>query len=614
MLHALIAPLRHRATTGPTVNLHRQAGLAHQSVGAACPDDTCSEVTFDGRLDNRQELTESLSIASASSDLSDAALVWMCYRRFGETFATYLNGDFALALWDASKHQLVLARDLIGVRPLDHWTSGTTFIAASEIKAILAHPDVDPRPDDDGLADAVLGGNPNDNRLTCFRDVRRMLPGSTVVVMADRLREFRHRDFDPARQTHYGSITEYAEVLRGLFEQAVRRRLRPVAAGPVAVLVSGGLDSSAILCQGQMLTEAAAPVAPTVGVSWIFPDGTPADEKKTLAAVEGQHPVTIHRVPFREIRLLDEEPWLRTLEFPRLRWDSEVLGLAVARQHGCHAVLDGYFGDQIMSSDATLFELARSFRVFKLHREFNALAESAIDCPRGDLLEEYAYYFLWEIAPEPLLRAQRAVRRVLGWDGRPRWFSHRFRALAYQRSQQQRRVVRRFAGKQAEWCHRLFVPTHRLNFVEELNKLANAHGLERAYPFMDRDLVEFMMSIPGHIVSWEGKHKGLFREAMRGVLPESIRRRYWKADFTAVADAAAISGIPRFRTHFESGCLSAAFGYIDRDIFAARFRSYRGELTGASTQLPNQVSDVVGLELWLRAFFGDARHDRLAPV
>jgi asparagine synthase (glutamine-hydrolysing) len=619
VLQSLAAPMRHGASDRPNIWASGRVGLSHQGAERAHSNSTSSDpagrLTFDGRLDNREELLAALPTNNRQPrELSDAALVFECYRAFGDAFVARLNGDFAFSLWDDSKQQLVLARDLIGVRPLYYWTSGRTFIAASEIKAILAHPDVDPRPDDEGLADALLGGNPNDLRLTCFRDVRRVVPGSTIIVSADRIRESRHRDFDPAKQTRCASIGEYAEVLRGLFEQAVRRRLRRVSAAPVGVLVSGGLDSSAILCQGQRLQEAGAAVAPTLGVSWVFPDGVAADEKQLLGEIETQHRVVIHRLPFSTIRLLDEERWLWTTEFPRLRWDSEAACLGLLRDQGCSTVLDGYFGDQMMSSDAPLFELVRGFRVLEMRREFDALARSMLDSPASMLRREYAHYFLWEIAPDRALRVLRALRRRLGRDRRPRWFTRTFRDLAYRRSQQQRRALGPFGGKHAELVHRCFVPTHRLNMLEELNKLAAAHGLERAYPFMDRDLVEFMMAIPGHVVTWEGSYKGLFREAMRGVLPESIRRRYWKADFTLVANAAAADGYSRFQTYFQPDCLSATMGYLERDMFAMQFERYQSQLTGESIQPPSQVSAVVGLELWLRAFFGGAEHAKFAQA
>jgi asparagine synthase (glutamine-hydrolysing) len=609
-VRALAGAMDQQADVPPRVWTCGRAGFAHQHPGTrdGKPPAPPGPLAFDGRLDNRDELIDLLSLDRGERCApSDEALIVACYHRFGDAFAGRLNGDFALALWDDANRRLMLARDLMGVRPLYFWTSDRFCIAASEIKAILAHPEVERRPDDDGLADALLAGNPQDVRRTCFGGVSRVAPGSTVVVSASGVRELRHRVFDTEKQVRCASIEEYAERLRVLFLQAVRRRLRPED-GRAAILVSGGLDSSAIVCGGERLRETGAAVAPVHALSWLFPRHASADEAQNLDAIEAQHQLAIARIPAPAIALLDDERWVRTLEFPRLRWDSEARSLSAARAAGCAVVLDGYFGDQMISSDAPMFDLLRRCRIVRGVREFRATARSMRDTPPGQLLGEYAQYFLWEIAPEQALRLRRALRWRLRRDGRPRWYSRRFRDLAYRRSQLQRRGAGPFASTQAALCSRHFTTTHRLNMVEESNKLAAAHGLERAYPFMDRDLVEFVMAIPGEVVNWRGIYKGLFREAMIGILPESIRRRDWKADFTAVASDAAADGYARFREWFGPESRAAACGYIDRAIFLPEFARWQRRLTGSSIQPPNQVSAVVGLEIWLRAFFGSERH------
>jgi asparagine synthase (glutamine-hydrolysing) len=609
VLGALISAVRNPNTTHPDIRIERSVGIAQLEAATSDHIALAERIVFDGRLDNRRELGGSLAIDDpASETMSDASLADACYRRFGETFVSRLNGDFSFALWDESKLQLVLARDLIGVRPLYYWSSDKMFIAASEIKSILAHPEVSIEPDEEGLADALLGGNPHDVRRTCFRNVFRVVPGTTIVAGRDRVVEFRHRDFILDRPIRCGSVSEYADGLRRVFEQAVRRRVRP-STGNVGVLVSGGLDSSAILCQALRLKEHGEPVASTVGVSWVFPNGGPADEMNALDDIENQHRIGIHRLPFHSLRLLDEQQWVRTSEFPRVRWDSEVVGLSVLRERGCASVLDGYFGDQMMTSDAPLFDAASSFRLFQVRREFNALAASMLDCIPRILLQEFLHYYLWEIAPERALRVWRAMRRLLGRDRSPRWYSREFRDTAHRRSQQQHRPAAPFSDKHSELCYRHFVPTHRLNVLEELNKLSWAHGLDRAYPFMDRDLVDFILAIPGTVVNADGIYKGLFREAMRGILPDPIRERRWKADFTGVGDDAESDGRSRFADHFTRGCLGAEWGLVDNAIL----RTHLGGRTSGEVAAPirrpyGELSAVVALELWLRAFMRSDSH------
>ena len=225
-------------------------------------------ICFDGRLDNRDELREKLPPGQLRDEAAtpDAALALAAYLHFGESFPRELKGDFAIAIFDGTQQKLVLARDVMGIRPLHYCKTGNTFLAASEIKAILAYPGFEARPDDDGLADLLLEGDWYERHITCFKNVFRVVPGHLIVVTAKEERVVQYFDFDPTRQLRLSSIGEYAEALRALFQQAVQRRLR--SSHPVGVLVSGGLDSSAILCQATLLKKAGEPVQDCVGCGY----------------------------------------------------------------------------------------------------------------------------------------------------------------------------------------------------------------------------------------------------------------------------------------------------------------------------------------------------------
>ena len=121
--------------------------------------DFSAAVVFDGRLDDRQELLGLLgSHPRISEDSSDPGLVLAAYRVWEERFVQRLNGDFALALFDRRQRRLVLARDSLGVRPLHYTRTRNTFLFASEIKALLGHPDVSARPNEESLAGFLLAG------------------------------------------------------------------------------------------------------------------------------------------------------------------------------------------------------------------------------------------------------------------------------------------------------------------------------------------------------------------------------------------------------------------------------------------------------------------------
>jgi hypothetical protein len=257
----------------------------------------------------------------------------------------------------------------------------------------------------------------------------------------------------------------------------------------------------------------------------------------------------------------------------------------------------------MMASHAHLFELGRKLHWWRVRREFLALAQSMTDCIPSLLQRELLEMFLRDMAPDWLMRPFRTVRRLRDSDMYPRWFTEPIRRSAFQRCQQQRRPAMAFASKHTEICYRYFLAPHRLDVVEQTNKMAAAHGLTKAYPFMDRDLVAFIISVPASVMNWGGVFKGLFREAMRGILPESIRLRFWKADFTPLNSRAAASGYPRFQRHLHSNCLAVNLGYLDRAELHRTLALHQANLSSERLLPIVQVNSLVGLELWLRAFF-----------
>src|SRR5665213_2268289 len=158
------------------------------------PSDTV--VCFDGRLDNREELAR---LRHASAAVSDAALVLAAYQEYGDGFAAHLNGDFALALFDWSRQQLLLARDVMAARSLYYCPLPGTLLFASEIKCLLADPRVSAKPDEDGLADFVLNNWVDDHR-TCFKGIYSVPPGQLIVATRDGITRRAHWAFDPTRE------------------------------------------------------------------------------------------------------------------------------------------------------------------------------------------------------------------------------------------------------------------------------------------------------------------------------------------------------------------------------------------------------------------------------
>ncbi len=332
----------------------------------------------------------------------------------------------------------------MGIRPLYYCHTQKTVVAASGIKSILGYPGFRTRPDDDALADLLLGGDPYERERTCFAGISRILPGHTVVVTPEKIRSFQHWDFDTNKQIRCASIDEYAERLRALFEQSVRRRLRSCA--PVAVTVSGGLDSSAILCQAELLKKAGTSVAPCVGISMTFPDGTDADEKQFLNDIETHYQISIRKLALSELRFSSEQAIWR-VEFPQLEWEARSEILRIASQMGCRVALDGYYGDQLLANEGYLVDLARRFRWVQLRREFAELGRWMAEVDPKILKQELRWILFRGLVPSTLVRIFRRFRGAKQWQ-HPQWYAEKFQERSFERYAASRLMPRRFTS-----CH-----------------------------------------------------------------------------------------------------------------------------------------------------------------
>jgi asparagine synthase (glutamine-hydrolysing) len=138
--------------------------------------------------------------------------------------------------------------------------------------------------------------------------------------------------------------------------------------------------------------------------------------------------------------------------------------------------------------------------------------------------------------------------------------------------------------------------------MEWNNKVAAMHGLEMAFPFLDRDLISFLMAIPGEVSTHQGVPKALLREGMRGVVPKTILKRRWKADFTSLVNEGLDKAYPRLIQNLDRG-RSVELGYLKGEVLKAKLVSFRGQLKGPSSETAWALSDLLGLEIWLQTFF-----------
>ena len=516
---------RLRTVAGP-------AGPSHDSVGEL----QTLRVTFDGRLDNVSELQAALrgTSRSASAD-QESALVAAAYRRWGEECPRRLRGDFAFALWDERRQSLFCARDCFGARPLYYCDTQSRFAFASELRALRRLPDGPHRISEGRIADYLVGDLEGIDKVsTPFTDICRLPPAHSMTVGPRGTSIRRYWAPDATTEVRHADPDEYAQEYLHLLSQAVERCLK--AEGPVSVMLSGGLDSSAIAALAGRFTVGHG-LALVHAVSGVNP-GDPACVETGCVRMASRLPgVDPHHVRPEHLAGL-------VTSIDRLLYDADeyfdswsmhlpLTMYARAQQLGHRVMLDGVDGDIVTSiGHQYLSCLMRQGDWAKALHESSALA-TYTDIPGWRLLYRYgrgvfvpgAARRLWRRLTRVRLREAIAAS-IINTD-----FAARVAVLDRLDTMRQNEAPRSVTC--ADLCTAALDAPLVPAALGRYDRLASAHAIEARHPLFDRDLVDFCLSLPWNQKCRDGRRKWGLRTAMQGILPRDL---CWRADFEHLGD------------------------------------------------------------------------------
>ncbi|NJO61381.1 MAG: lasso peptide isopeptide bond-forming cyclase [Richelia sp. RM2_1_2] len=557
-LTKMVDILAHRGPDGADIWVDGCVGLGHRMLWTT-PESLieklpyCNQrgdlvITADARIDNRDELIAALQINNRPADkIADSELILAAYEKWGEDCPKHLLGDFAFAIWDERKQTLFCARDHFGVKPFYYYSSNNTFVFGSEIKAIFCLPEV-PRQINEVRIGDYLTSNFEDKTITFYEDIFRLSPAHSLTVSHKGIQLQSYWCLDPTRELCLGSDEEYAAKFREIFTEAVRCRMR--SAHTVGSMLSGGLDSSSITCTARkILSENGTESLPTF--SAIFDQVTECDERAYINPVLAQGGIEPHYIygdtlsPLTEINRVvwhhDEPLYAFNLS---LNW-----GLyGVAQERGIRVVLDGFDGDSTVSHGVGyLHELARAGKWFTLFRELKGYSNN-FNYSYQKLFWAYLCKYGFEpiISKSKPLRLGRRIWQALGKRirqkahasiNKPAWratlksefverlnLKERRKALikALLESQNNQRAEHYYSLVRGEMPYTL----------EVLDKTAAKFGIELRFPFWDKRLVEFCLSLPPEQKLHQGWSRMVMRRAMAGILPTEVQWRGGKSNLS----------------------------------------------------------------------------------
>lgn len=542
--------LAHRGEDGVNIWCQDSIGLGHRLLWTT-PESLLEKqplvnrngnlvLTADARIDNREELISSLGLTNISAEkITDSQLILAAYEKWGQECPHKLLGDFAFAIWDEREQNLFCARDHFGVKPFYYYASDSIFVFASEIKAILCLPEVPQAINEIRIGDYLIG-NFEDLAITSYKNVFRLPPAHKMVVSSARINIESYWSLDPSKETRFDSDEEYAAKFLEIFTEAVKCRLR--SCSNVGSMLSGGLDSSSISCVARKLLPEDRQLQT---FSAIFDRVSECDERQYINTVinEGNYqPHYMHGDRRTALTDIDEIFWHEDEAFFAPGFAAMTWGIfQLAKERGVKVVLDGYDGDSTVShGSGYLHELAQAGHWLTLLQEIQGVSK-VYNEPAVQGFWNYFYgYGLSRTKPMKFWKkVKRKLQKVWGSkkDRQPFTdsnFNSDFakRIDLEQRSQQYQKIDRSSRHNARVEHYRLLTQGFHPFALEIFDKAAAACSLELRYPFWDKRLVEFCLSLPSEQKLSQGWTRIVMRRAMKGILPPEIQWRTSKMDFT----------------------------------------------------------------------------------
>jgi asparagine synthase (glutamine-hydrolysing) len=544
-------------------------------------------LTWDGRLDNRAELIHQLRdfVTAASTDVEIAAAA---YEYWNTDCFPMLIGDWALSLWDPQTRSLILAKDPIGTRHLYYsfdsqqvtWSTildplvlfaGKTFAFCEEYIA--------------GWFSFFPAAH-----LTPYVGIHSVPPSSSVLLRPGKHAVRKYWDFDPGKRIRYRTDAEYEEHFRTVFAEAVQRRLR--SDSPILAELSGGMDSSSIVCMADTIIARSAAETPRVDTLSFYDDSEPNwNERPYFMKVEEKRGRTGTHIDVRCVQQIGFEPgnndhFAATPGSGRGRPNEASRQFAACMtSQGNHVVLSGIGGDEVMGGVPTPAPeledlLARGhFRTLTHQLKVWALNK-----------RKPWFYLLFDAAKgffPPALVGVPSHKRPAPWLN-PAFVKRNHAAL---HGYETRLNLFGSLPTFQENVSTLQVVQRQL----ACDALSSEPPREKRYPYLDRSLLEFIYAVPREQLVRPGQRRSLMRRALVGIVPDELLNRKRKA-YVARAPLAAISTEWTHFSEMSQYMVSSSLGIVEAKMFLEALQNARN---GQEVQIV-PLMRTMGIERWLR--------------
>jgi asparagine synthase (glutamine-hydrolysing) len=541
-------------------------------------------LSFDGRLDNFRELAGQLDLAPEST--ADCVIVLHAFARWGDACFRRFTGDWAIAVWSEHHDTLYLARDHAGTRTLYYRYGPKRLEWATHLDSFFAEGRTTPL--SDAYIAAYLAGQ-QIRDLTPYKDIYAVPPGSFLAVHRGAIASHRHWSAFGESEIEYCSDQEYDAVFLALFQQAVERRTQDGA--PVLAELSGGMDSTSIVCMSDHLrrtTDFRGVLLDTV--SYYDDEEASLDERRYFSITEakrgkvGTHlDMAFSQRTFRPHDAAKGHYLLPGADSLSIIREEQFQGRVWSR--GYRAILSGIGGDELLGGIPDPYPELSGYLMDGRWRELfgQSIAWSLVDrSPLGQMLFRTLRYTLFS---------------YMGRDHKtpvPPWLSTSVQERAVERA-------KTLAGTRSRWEFRPHQHDNDRMWWAVMETLPHCFPRilarpEYRYPYLDKDLVNYLLRVPRNRLLRPGRRRALMRRALLDIVPQEILERKRKA-FQLHAPLATLQrSHESLRRLFADSALVQA-GFIEADPLKRELDAVHA----GNTRHWHALIQTIALELWLQS-------------
>lgn len=563
-MQSALSALRHRGPddhgletftlSGGLVALgHARLSIIDLSAGGHQPRSSANgrySIVFNGEIYNYKELRQELKNTGQSfATESDTEVLLSAWVHWGAACLTRLVGMFAFVVLDREAETLTMVRDAFGIKPLFISTSDHGVCFASELPAVLQLKGGTPKLNHQRAYDYLVHGDYDTNNSSFVEGVTQLSPGHFCVY------DLRSQACGPDVQWWHPSVEQTAQLnfdqateqLREMFLQSIRYHLRSDV--PLGTALSGGVDSSAVVCAIRHVE----PDAPIHTFSFLA-KGSPVSEEKWVDLVNAQVvaiPHAVHVEPHELARDLDDMIVAQGEPFGSTSIYAQYRVFQLAKANGVTVTLDGQGAD----------ELIAGYRGYPGKRVRSMLE-------MGDFAGAASFLNQWSKWPDRPLSVgikaaiaefangaiYQALRTLNGGQAQPVWLNVRaLEGVVVQMGYPRVQAVhapqgRRLMAELALSSSRNGLP----GLLRHADRNAMRFSVESRVPFLTTDLAQFLFSLPeDYLISRQGETKSVFKAAMRGIVPDAILDRRDKIGFATPEQDWLVQIAPQARQWLE---------------------------------------------------------------